>query len=88
MLNQPPPCPKNEVCQFLISKKWHLSESLSTRTKEVWLDVKDEEMVFLRKNLDYIPFGTMIVIVEEKMGYPMTDVPFYKKDFLQRYTPN
>lgn len=86
IVNSPlPSCRQSVLRDFLNSKNWIYSESLSDDIVEVWVDPTGYSHVEIYKEFDPIPFEAVTVIIEHQMGVPLYSMPFYAKHISQRF---
>lgn len=86
IVNSPlPPCKQSILKDFLNSKNWVFSESLSDEDVEIWIDSTGLNHVEIYKELEPIPYHIISIILERQMSVGISAMPFYAKHIAQRF---
>jgi len=84
-VNTLPPCPREELQNFLSKRDFHPSESLSDEEDEYWVKEGDYvESCYFPKDMSKIPFSTICITLDQ-IHCPLCDFPFYAQYFPAHY---
>ena len=84
---QLPPCPINQVREYLGSRGMIKLESECTPTREMWISADGMELVRFPCENDHVAFMDVVGLMEIHLRLPVFTLPFYRP-YLEYWRPD